>query len=196
MKPTTMITTRIAVLGLFAAIAVQPSANGSAISLTPIGSVTASTPPTADASPSEIVAHDPETQRLFVVNAVAAKIDVFKIENPSKPTLFRTIDVRPFGSVANSVAVHNGVLAVAVEGELKTDPGSVVFFRAGNLKQLGRVQVGALPDMVTFSPDGQYVVTANEGEPNADYSIDPEGSVSVIDLRRGAARVTQQDVRT
>ena len=47
-----------------------------------------------------------------------------------------------------------------------TDNGEVVFFDAfGNF--LGQVEAGALPDMVTFTPDGTQVLVANEGEPDA-----------------------------
>jgi 2',3'-cyclic-nucleotide 2'-phosphodiesterase/3'-nucleotidase/5'-nucleotidase len=71
----------------------------------------------------------------------------------------------------------------------------VVFFNR-HLKLLGAVQVGALPDMLTFSPDGRWLLVANEGEPNDEYAVDPVGSVSIIDLRRGPVGVRQRDVRT
>ena len=41
------------------------------------------------------------------------------------------IDVKPFGAVANSVAVHDGVIAVAVENAVKTMPGHSGLFRSG-----------------------------------------------------------------
>lgn len=49
--------------------------------------------------------------------------------------------------------------------------------------------------MVTFTPDGNWLLCANEGEPNDDYSIDPEGSIGVIDISMGPAAATQSDVR-
>jgi hypothetical protein len=70
-----------------------------------------------------------------------------------------------------------------------------VFFDAEGVF-LKAVQVGALPDMITFTPNGKKVLIANEGEPNDDYSIDPEGSVSIIDVSRGIPALEQSDVVT
>lgn len=144
---------------------------------------------------AEIVAHDPETQRLFVVNAFDHTVDVIDMSDPNNLSLLFQIDLTPYGNQANSVDVHNGVLVAAVEDANKQAPGSAVFFDTdGNF--LSQVTVGALPDMVTFTPLGLFVLVANEGEPNDDYTVDPEGSVSVISMFKGAANLTQADVRT
>ena len=144
-------------------------------------------------SAAEIAAHDPGTQRLLVVNARAAQIDVIDIANPAAPVLRPelALDMTPYGAVANSVAVRGGLIAVAVEAEDKTQPGKVVFFDR-NLQFISAVEVGAQPDMLTFTPDGMTVLTANEGEPNSDYTVDPEGSVSIINVANGAAQATVQ----
>jgi 2',3'-cyclic-nucleotide 2'-phosphodiesterase (5'-nucleotidase family) len=139
-----------------------------------------------DESAAEIAAHDPATQRVFFVNGNDDTVEVLDISDPSSPALVNTIALDAYGAAPNSVAISDGVVAVAVEAEVKQDPGTVVFFDAdGNY--INDVTVGALPDMLTFTPDGNKVLVANEGEPNDDYDVDPEGSVSVIDVSNGAA---------
>jgi len=149
-----------------------------------------------DSGAAEIAAYDPATKRLFFVNAHVPAVEALDISNPARPVaVFRLFIPAAYGKVANSVAVRNGILAVAVEAGPKTNPGSVVFYDTnGNLQ--GAVQVGAQPDMLTFTHDGKYVLTANEGEPSDDYTVDPEGSVSIIDVSRGVIGLTQADVRT
>ncbi len=144
-------------------------------------------------SAAEIAAHDPALQRLFVTNAGAGTIDVLDIHDPSLPVLLFSIDVKPFGDHANSVAVKKGVVAVAIEADPKTAPGAVVFFDTnGNLR--GGVPVGSQPDMLTFTPNGRWLLVANEGEPADDYSVDPAGSVSIIRMKSNVGGITAADV--
>jgi len=143
-----------------------------------------------DESAAEIVAYDPASERLFVVNSAAVTVDVLNLANPANPVLLDTIDASAEGGAVNSVAVNNGVAAVAIEAAVKTDPGKVVFYDTLTLAKISEVTVGALPDMLTFTPDGNAVLVANEGEPNVGYTIDPEGSVSVIDVSGGFAAPT------
>ncbi|PUB88275.1 MAG: alkaline phosphatase [gamma proteobacterium symbiont of Ctena orbiculata] len=140
-----------------------------------------------DDSAAEIVAHDPRSQRLFAINASKNSVDVLDINDPTNPQLIGTIDATDLGAGANSVAVHKGVVAVAIEADDKQAPGVVAFYDAVDLSLINSVQVGALPDMVTFTPNGKYLLVANEGEPNDDYTVDPEGSISIIELKHGAS---------
>lgn len=135
-------------------------------------------------SAAEIVAYDAGSRRSFVVNAEAGRLDVLDLANPAAPRLLQSLDATVIapGAEVNSVAVHDGIVAVAIEAAVKTDPGFVAFYRAHNLNLIGSVTVGALPDNLIFTPDGRKVLVANEGEPSDDYQIDPEGSVSIIDL--------------
>jgi hypothetical protein len=166
-----------------------PAASPFAISIAPIGTYASGV---FGESAAEIVAHDPATQRLFVVNAQSGNVDVLDIRVPGTPEKLFSIDL---GGVVNSVAVHKGLMAAAVEADPKTQPGRAVFFDAEGAL-LASVEVGALPDMLTFTPDGRRVLVANEGEPNDAYDVDPEGSVSIIDLPGDVAGLTQAHVRT
>lgn len=143
-----------------------------------------------DKSAAEISAYDADSQRLFVVNGDSKAIDVLSIADINNPQLVGDIDVTALGRAANSVAVFDGLVAVAIEANVKQDAGVIGFYAADTLSLLGMQTVGALPDMLTFTPDGRKVMVANEGEPNDDYSMDPEGSVSIIDLADGVASAT------
>jgi hypothetical protein len=138
------------------------------------------------ASSAEITAYDPLSKRLFVVNGANASVDVLDLSNPTLPILvgsLTALSLAPGLANVNGVAVFNGVVALALEASVKTDNGAVVWVRARDLAVLGSDTVGALPDMVTFTPDGSHLLVANEGEPNSygqPDSVDPVGSVSII----------------
>jgi hypothetical protein len=143
---------------------------------------------------AEIVSFDASTKRLYVANSVGGKLDILNLTNPTAITAVASINISSYGGL-NSVYARNGLVACALENSSPQQNGSVVFFDQ-NGTFLKQVTVGAMPDMVTMSPDGRYVITANEGEPNAAYTTDPEGSVSVIDISGGIAGLTQANVTT
>lgn len=132
---------------------------------------------------AEITAYDEKTKRLFTVNNSGTnQIDVIDISDPTKPMKIGKIDLTPYEGASNSVAVYDGKLAVALESLTnKQANGKVVVFNTADYSLIKQVTVGALPDMITFSPDGKYIMTANEGEPNTDYSQDPNGTISIIE---------------
>ncbi|MFD2939328.1 choice-of-anchor I family protein [Flavobacterium notoginsengisoli] len=132
---------------------------------------------------AEISAYCEKTKRLFTVNNSGVnQIDVIDITDPTKPMKIGKIDLAAYEGAANSVSVFDGKLAVALESTAnKQGNGKVVVFNTSDYSLIKQVTVGALPDMVTFSPDGKYIMTANEGEPNTDYSQDPNGTISIIE---------------
>jgi len=135
---------------------------------------------------SEIVAYDKASKRMFATNGAANKIDIINIADVTSPTLVSQIDLSPYGTGVNSVASYDGKIAVAVEvkstdGLITNSKGNVVLFDTnGNHQET--IEVGYLPDMLTFNEDGTKVIVANEGEPNGDYSVDPIGSIGIITL--------------
>ncbi len=145
-------------------------------------------------SGAEISAYDPASKQ-FYVTTPSSGIHLVSAADPTNLQRVATIDFSSaafssFGNDVNSVAVRNGVVAVAVANPVKTEPGRVFLLdAAGNL--LKSVTVGALPDMLTFTPDGRKILVANEGERNgANGETDAKGSVSIIDIAKGAARAT------
>jgi 2',3'-cyclic-nucleotide 2'-phosphodiesterase (5'-nucleotidase family) len=151
---------------------------------------------------AEIICYAKEAQKAFVVNGADQALDIIdlstlvsdgSVSNLSKSLRIDLIDFETVDSAGSitSVAISpdESIVAVAIPAEDKTEAGKVVLLDIdGN--HLNTITVGALPDMVTFSNDGSYLLVANEGEPNEDYTVDPEGSVSIIDVTAGAKKVT------
>ncbi|MBD3220453.1 T9SS type A sorting domain-containing protein [bacterium] len=162
------------------------------VTLTPIGVYETGI---FDEGATEITAFDPMTDRAFSVNGDTGAIDVLDLADPTNPTYLFSIDVTPWGDGANSVDVAGGIVAAAVEADVAQDPGRVVFFESGGTcDHLNDVAAGALPDMLTFSDDGLLVLVACEGEPDDDYVVDPEGSVTIVDLSGGVAAAVATEV--
>ncbi len=132
---------------------------------------------------SEIPAFDSRTNTIWVTGVVG--VDVLDADTG---VLVEHIDVTDYGFV-NSVAIHNGLAALAVEaaGDRRL-LGSVLFYDTKTRQPsdgINQVTVGALPDMLTFTHDGDKLLVANEATPNAvadaPYTTpDPAGSVSII----------------
>lgn len=141
---------------------------------------------------AEISAYDPATKKLFVVNNSEGnnRIEVVDLANPAAPMVIGNINITSYGGFVNSVAVSNGTLAAAIEAADKVNPGKVVVFNTTTYAAVAVVTVGSLPDMVTFSPNGKFILTANEGEPNDAYTIDPLGTVSIISVEENYAVTT------
>ncbi|MDT0606811.1 choice-of-anchor I family protein [Croceitalea rosinachiae] len=133
---------------------------------------------------AEISAFDPSTNKLFVVNVEINEISSFDISDINNVVQLSPVVCLQDGA-PNSVAVSNGKLAVAIEAPTKQDKGFIELFDTTTQQEINVFNVGALPDMVTFTPDGKYIVVANEGEPNDDYTIDPKGIISIINIESG-----------
>lgn len=156
------------------------SADGNGIHLTEIGRY--------DTTGAEISAYDPATKRLFVTGA-GANVEILDLSDPDNPALFKTLFFD-----ATSVAVRNGIVAIAVPNAADiTNNGHVYLYEgSSSFDTPVIVEVGALPDMLIFTPDGRRILVANEGERGS--VVDPEGSVSIIDVGRGIARAQVKNV--
>lgn len=142
---------------------------------------------------SEIVAFDATTKTLWVSGV--SGVNVLDARTGASLSF---IDTRAWGSI-NSVAIKNGVAAFAIEASDRTQPGLVQLYDTTSRSLLAgtnNITVGALPDMLTFTPDGRRLLVANEGTPSTygarigtsvpqvfgSSANDPVGSVSIIDV--------------
>jgi DNA-binding beta-propeller fold protein YncE len=174
------------------------------ITMAPLGTVKSGPLRGEDPRIAEINAYDPFGKRIYVVNPFDGRLDVIDARNPGAPAPAAPVDLVGScsaamgpscpvlaGSEPNSVAIRWPIMAVAVANPERTSNGHAMFFwLRGDAAPLflAAIEAGALPDMITFSESGRYVLVANEGEPNQSYTIDPPGTVTIIDLLRPFSR--------
>lgn len=139
---------------------------------------------------SEIVTFDGGTQALWVVGG--SGLEVLNLDG----TVRSAIATSAFGTV-NSIAIRGDVAAVSFSNPAGiANPGTVQFFKTTDFiggstpTSLGGITVGAVPDMVTWTPDGRLLV-ANEGERQSN-AVNPAGSVSIVNF---GAPVTSANVQ-
>lgn len=134
---------------------------------------------------AEIPAFDPATGAIFVTHAEG----LARIAEPARSCDAVILDpLQGMTGEITHVAIDprgRGVGIVTVVAERADRPGWVVAFSTRSGAALQRVEVGCHPDSAAFSPDGRWLVVANEGEPDTSVSsrlVDPPGSVTVIDV--------------
>ena len=176
--------------------AVQGFDNGKGVNLTKISSYVSGFS-NKDGGVAEIVAYDKDNNNAWVVNGATGKLDILSMGNVtgarSDAMTATSIDISGKAAQAEStftygdmtsvaVSTKDDLVAVALQDKSYDKRGYIAFLRK-NGDFLGMVPAGFQPDMVTFTPDGNTVLAANEGEPRNGIGsgiTDPKGSVSVI----------------
>ncbi|MDR2160103.1 MAG: choice-of-anchor I family protein [Treponema sp.] len=156
---------------------------------------------------AEIVQYNRENRYLYLVNGALGSLDIIDTSalrwgEFNHLSLHKRIDLREMGlergfeygdltSAAIAPAYHpyaingNMVVALAVQHPEYTAQGYVVLVNYEG-DYLHHFRVGIQPDMICFTKDGQYILTADEGEPRRGYGgigVDPPGSVSILNVR-------------
>lgn len=154
---------------------------------------------------AEIVQYHAATQSVYAINSAASvpTVEIIDVSGLTSDVLANALTATNLTSTSltletsandialgspNSIAIAGDWMAVAIAADAHADNGVVLFYNgldAGAPVYVKAVTVGNLPDMVTFTPDGSKAIVANEGEPSGDYSVDPEGSIAVIDIVDG-----------
>ena len=146
-----------------------------------------------DGGVAEIVKFNKENSCMYLVSGKTQTLDIVKVNTDGSTELVKKVDIADLGTVngfsagdITSVDVNTdrGLVAIAVQNADYTENGVIVTLDyEGNF--VAKYEAGVQPDMVTFSPNGNYILSANEGEPREGYeAADPMGSVTVVDLSK------------
>lgn len=140
---------------------------------------------------AEVIAHDAARGLLYVLGSNG--IDALNAETGALAFSIPKSQIQvPGGGAAlslgngNSVAINGDNLAIAFDGPTAGSIGAVAVFTVnpGGTAATWRAtaEVGVVPDMITFTPDGTRLLVAIEAEPTAGFAADAPGGLAVIDV--------------
>lgn len=154
-----------------------------------------------DGGAAEIVKYNKDNNKFYVINGIKSQIHIVSLDNANgnlnEDSIINVKDfVEKDGFVygdITSIFINNErkEIAVSVQEQDYTKNGKVVILDYdGNLKSI--YEAGVQPDMITYTPDSKYILTANEGEPRGGIGegiIDPQGSVTIVNLESGESKL-------
>jgi len=158
-----------------------------------------------DGGVAEIVVYNNDNKRIYMVNGALGSLDivdagVLRSGQFTELNLYKRIDVSAMG-VANgftygdltsaAVSTKNKQIALAVQHNTYSEPGYIVIVNYEG-EYIRHYSAGVQPDMICYTPDEQYILTADEGEPRFGYAggaIDPPGSVTIVNVKTNEVRI-------
>ena len=151
--------------------------------------------PQSDCYSPEIISIQENTKRMILSCGNESLVEIISIENPAQPKSLNHFKVSNNEEIS-AVSFHptENEFAVAVINNDPFSAGNIQIHNASTGKLLETYDSGVHPDGLEFSPNGKYLVVANEGEAyhyNGKEYESPEGSVTLINFSRTNARAIQ-----
>ncbi|KKO54549.1 choice-of-anchor I family protein [Paenibacillus sp. DMB20] len=144
-----------------------------------------------DGGVAEIVKYNKDNGKFYLVNGSTqpASLEIISLGDGSNLQRDKRINIEElannegfqFGDLTSvDVNTETDRIAAAVQEQDHAKPGKVLVldYEGGLVKTY---ETGVQPDMVKYTSDGRYILTADEGEPRTATAPDPEGSVTIVD---------------
>ena len=146
--------------------------------------------PSMQCTSTEIVSIQESTKRLAISCSDEGMVEIVSIENPASPKSINHFQVTSNEEIS-TIDFHpsKNIVAVAVINKDPFAAGKIQFHDASSGEVLFTHAAGVHPDGLAFSPNGKYLVVANEGEAyhyNGKKYDSPEGSVTLVKFLNNA----------
>lgn len=155
-----------------------------------------------DGGVAEIVKYNKDNGKMYIVNGASnpPSVDIVALTTDAILTKEKSILVKQLSetdgfvygdltSIDINTLTKRVVVAIQESDSMKKGKILVLDYN-GNL--LKTYETGVQPDMVKFTSDGKYILTADEAEPRTD-AADPEGSVTIIDTLANVSTLVKFD---